>query len=54
MKAGKAQIGIFQKIRIIKFIQSDGSVRCDFKKTVKRSRNHLIRNFLRNVLSPCI
>ena len=46
MKSGRAQIGIFQKMRIKNL---RGSVRSDFKKldfvTLETSKNHLIRNF---------
>ena len=49
MKAGRAKIGIFQKMRIKNL---RGSVRSDDKKidsfTLETSKNHLIRNFLRN------
>ena len=49
MKAGRALIDIFQKMRIKNL---RGSVRSDLKKldsfTLKTSKNHLIRNFLRN------
>ena len=49
MKSGRAQIGIFQKMRneILR-----GSVRSDMKKvdyfTLETSKHHLIRTFLRN------
>ena len=49
MKAGRAQIGIFQKMRIENLC---GSVTSDLKKTrllhLGNVKNHLIRNFLRN------
>ena len=48
MKVGKAKIGIFQKMRIKNL---RGSVRSDFKNdSLETSKNHLIRNFLRNGL----
>ena len=47
MKAGRAKIGIFQKMRI----KNLRSVRSDLKKTrllhLGNVENHLIRNFLR-------
>ena len=49
MKAGRALIGIFQKMRIQNL---RGSVRSDLKKidpfTLETSKNHLIRNFIRD------
>ena len=49
MKAGKAQISIFEKMRIKNL---RGSVRSDLKKldsfSLETSKKHLIRNFLRN------
>ena len=49
MKSGRALIGIFQKMRIKNL---RGSVRSDLTKldyfTLEMSKNHLIRNFLRN------
>ena len=49
MKSGRAKIAIFQKMRIKNLM---GSVRSDLKKldsfTLKTSKNHLIRSFLRN------
>ena len=49
MKSGRAKIGIFQKMRI-KNLRGVSEVR--FKKndsfTLETSKNHLIRNFLRN------
>ena len=49
MKSGRAQIGIFQKMRI-KNLRGVSEVR--FKKldffTLETSKNHLIHNFLRN------
>ena len=49
MKAGRAQIGIFQKMRI-KNLRGVSEVR--FKKArllhLGNVKNHLIRNFLRN------
>ena len=49
MKSGRAQIGIFQKMRI-KNLMGVSEVR--FKKldsfTLETSKNYLIRNFLRN------
>ena len=50
MKSGRALIGFFQKMRI-KNLMGVSEVR--FKKkldsfTVEMSKNHLIRNFLRN------
>ena len=49
MKAGRALIGIFQKMRI-KNLRGVSEVR--LKKldsfTLETSKNHLIRNFLRN------
>ena len=50
MKSGRVLIGIFQKMRIKNL--RGGSVRSDLKKldsfTLETSKNHLIRNFLRN------
>ena len=49
MKAGRASIGIFQKMRIENL---RGAVRSDLEKldsfTLETSKNHLIHNFLRN------
>ena len=52
MKAGRAKIGIFQKMRI-KNLRGGGVSEVRFKKkldyfTLETSKNHLIRNFLRN------
>ena len=51
MKSGRAQIAIFQKVRI-KNLMGGGPVRSDLKKldslTLEMSKNHLIRSFLRN------
>ena len=49
MKSGRAKIGIFQNMRIKNL---RGSVRSVLKKlesfTLETSKNHLVRNFLRN------
>ena len=52
MKSGRAYIGIFQKMHIKNLRGGEGSMMSDLKKldsfTLKTSKNHLIRNFLRN------